>query len=332
MKEILEQLGQLFIIGFPDDVPSATFLNFIEETQLSGIIFFENNCKTYQNASENILTIKSVYRNAAPFIAIDQEGGRVCRLKGAPAEFRSAFSYGKNESIEKYIEDFSRASVCIESLGFNLNLAPVADIFTNEKNKVLRDRCFGKTPETTSLFVEASVTTLGKIGMLSCLKHFPGLGTAELDPHLETAEASYDQIIWEQREIIPFKAGLDKGADLVMTTHLKLPAFDEQIVTGSKTIIDSLLRNSLSFDGPVITDDLTMEGASVLGDYGERAVKAFKAGHDILLFGQNFDAAVEAYEYFVNAVERGEIDHNQIQASLNRISGVKFKLESSVMK
>jgi beta-glucosidase-like glycosyl hydrolase len=88
----------------------------------------------------------------------------------------------------------------------------------------------------------------------------------------------------------------------------------------------------LSFDGPVITDDLAMEGASVLGDIGERTVAAFKAGHDVLLFGQDFEAAMRAYDYFVDAFTRGEIPKEQISASLNRVSGIKYKLTRPILQ
>jgi len=220
----------------------------------------------------------------------------------------------------------------MESIGINLNLAPVADIFLNEGNTCLTNRCYGDTAGKVAVFVEAAVTTSKKNRLLCCLKHFPGLGAAVDDPHFQTPTAEYDEILWHQRERIPFAAGLEKGADMIMTTHVRVPAIDEQIVTGSKKIISTMLRQSLAFDGPVITDDLTMKGAAVLGDIGERTVAAFKAGHDLLLFGQDLEASMQAYDYFVNAYERGEIDEQRIEASLSRIAGIKFKLESTVVR
>ncbi|MEA1980294.1 MAG: glycoside hydrolase family 3 N-terminal domain-containing protein [candidate division Zixibacteria bacterium] len=331
MKDIIKSLGQFFIIGFPDNSPSLEFLNFIDEVQPGGVILFENNCNTYESTARNILSIKSRYNEYAPFIAIDQEGGRVCRLRGTPVEYMSPMKYAKYNDLEKFIEDYSRSTMYMESLGINLNLAPVADVYINPKNEVLKDRCFGTTPAQVSLFVEAAIGVAKKSSMLSCLKHFPGLGGVEIDPHKQTSIADFDKIIWDQREKIPFDAGVKKGAEFIMTTHVKLPQIDNEIVTVSKKIIDELIRENLSFDGLVITDDLCMEGANEIGDYGERAVKAFNAGHDILLFGQKFEIAIEAYEYFVNAVERGEISEQRLDDALSRISGTKFKLERSVM-
>lgn len=332
MQDVKNRIGQLFVLGFKGPQPSRDFLDFIAEEQIGGVILFEENCANHQRVSDNIDLIRSQFkRGSMPFIAVDQEGGRVCRLRQAPAEFRSAADYGAKMELEQFAEDFSRASMFMESLGINLNLAPVADIRLHSANACLKDRCFGETSQQVATFVEKAVAVTRKAGLLSCLKHFPGLGAAVADPHLETPVVDYDELIWRQREMLPFAAGIESGADMVMTTHLRMTAFDGEIVTGSQQIVTTLLRNVLGFDGPVITDDLTMNGAAELGDIGERTVKAFKAGHDILLFGQDYEAAMRAYDYFVDAVDRGDIDLAEIKASLSRVSGIKFKLDSSIV-
>ncbi len=331
MLEALKQIGQLFIIGFPERKPSSAFLNFIQEENIGGVIFFRANCPTHQMIEKNIRLINDHCQIRMPFIAVDQEGGRVCRIHGAPAEFSAAEDYGSRLGIEAFEEDFGRAALCMEKLGVNLVLAPVCDIFLNEKNTCLKGRCFGQSAYEVIPFVEKAVEVCHKYGLLSCLKHFPGLGAAGIDPHEKTTTAEYDELVWEQREKLPFAAGIEKGADFVMTTHIELPAFDNQMVTASEKIITGYLRQRLAFDGPVITDDLTMTGAARLGSVGSRAVAAFNAGHDLLLFGQDLDAAMEAYEYFKDAAQRGEISPDRIKASLDRITGIKFKLGKSVL-
>lgn len=332
MKDLLKQIGQLFLIGYPGEKPSPVFLDFLSEVQLGGVILFESNCPTYETAAENIQRIKLHSRGNLPLIAIDQEGGRVCRLKGAPAEYCSATSYGMTDDIERFVEDYSRSALFMESIGINLNLAPVADIFLNDSNTCLKDRCFGDTADRVAKFVEAAVTISKKNRLLCCLKHFPGLGATTADPHVQIPAADYGEILWHQRERVPFVVGLEKGADMVMTTHLHIPDIDDKIVTGSEKIIRTMLRQTLAFDGPVISDDLTMRGAAELGNIGERAVAAFNAGHDLLLFGQDLEASMQAYDFFANACTHGEIDEHRIETSLSRISGVKFKLESTVVR
>ena len=330
MKEIIRHIGQLFMVSFQGATPSATFLNFINEENIGGVILFGDNCNNIQQIRDNIRLIQDNCK-ITPLIAIDQEGGRVSRIKGAPAEILAPFEYGTKLGLERFADDYSRSLVFLESQGINLNLAPVADIFLDENNACLKDRCFGATPEEVVPFVSRAVELARQHRVLSCVKHFPGLGATKSDPHIKTASAEYDLIVWEQREKIPFKAALDKGVDMVMTTHLNLPKIDDTIVTGSSKIINTMLRGMLAFDGVVITDDLLMNGADPLGDIGERSVAAFNAGHDILLFGQNLESSMRAFDYFREAIQRGEISHEALADSLGRVTGMKYKLNQSVI-
>lgn len=325
------KLGQLFMIGFEGKSPSDSFLNFLTEEQIGGVILFEENCPDYDTIKNNISKIKSCYRTRAPFIAIDQEGGRVSRMRGIPAEIPAAYFYGKKNKIENFVEDYTHSAVYMESAGITLNLAPVADIFLNPENSCLSDRCFSDDPAKVARFVEKSVEVARHNGLLCCLKHFPGLGAAKADPHNEIAVAHYDEKLWKEREMIPFLAGVRKGAEMIMTTHMRVPEIDDQIVTVSEKIINKFIRQHLKFEGPVITDSLVMKGASELGDLGEISVKAFNAGHDILLYGQKLDDNIEAFDYFEDACRRGEISAERIESALQRISGIKLKLDSSVV-
>lgn len=331
MANMNKLLGQLFIIGFPGENPSPSFLQFIAEEHIGGVILFEENCGTYENVRDNIQKIKEASEQQFPFIAIDQEGGRVSRLHGSPAEIASARTYGESLGLEKFEEDYTRSMYFLESLGINLNFAPVCDLFVNEKNSCLEGRCFGNSPEMVIPFIKTAVEASKKSKIISCLKHFPGLGDCAIDPHKETAYGYFEHQLWQQREAKVFQAGIDAGADMVMTTHMKLPRFDKQIATGSDVIVKDILRHQLAFEGTIITDDLTMKGADELGDIGERTIKAFLAGHDLLLFGQNIDAAIEAYERFRGAILNGEISEERLHSSLERISSLKFKVARSVL-
>ena len=332
MGDLIRRIGQLFITGFSGEEPPHALLNILAEEQLGGVLLLDEYCPSHSQVVEIVNRIKACYRDAPAFIAVDQEGGRVSRIKGAPAQFRSPAEYAKSSDVTKFSEDYARSLVCLTSLGINLNLAPVADLRLNDENPVLEGRCFGDTPGGVALFVKAAVATARAHGMLSCLKHFPGLGAAVNDPHVDVSRADYDFHQWRGREMIPFQDGVLSGADLLMTTHLSLPKIDDTIVTGSRKIISEMVRIILAFDGPVITDDLTMEGAAVLGTIGERTVAAFKAGHDLLLFGRDYEAALRAYDYFVESYQRGEITDREIRAALDRVTGIKYKLTRSVLR
>ena len=216
--------------------------------------------------------------------------------------------------------------VYMESLGINLLLGPVADIFLNKQNSCLEGRCFGADAGTVALFVAQAVYLIHNAGLLACLKHFPGLGAATVDPHLGLAEADYTRDQWLKREKIPFEDGLAKGAEMVMTTHLRLPGISPETATDSSFIINDLLRRELDFDGAVVTDDLTMAGALGLGNPGERALKAFLAGHDILLFGRDWSAAEAAHSCLVNAFDDGVIEPERLILSLDRVAALRYKL------
>lgn len=331
-SKLFEKLGQFFMIGFKGKEPSPEFLEFLSEEKIGGVILFEENCVSYDVLKENINKIEASYRGMTPLIAVDQEGGRVCRIKGIPAEYHSPSYYASGNMLEKFEEDYAHSALYMESAGISLNLAPVADIFLNEDNDCLRDRCFGNTAEEVSPFVEKSVEVSHRSGLLCCLKHFPGLGSADTDPHQAVPVVAIDEPTWIDREMIPFLSGVKKGADFVMTTHMRMPEIDDKIVTVSENVISKLLREQIGFEGPVITDALDMKGADELGEPGETAVKAFNAGHDIILFGQDFEECVEAFDHFVGACRDGEISEERIEAAQQRISGIKLKLDSIVLQ
>jgi beta-N-acetylhexosaminidase len=327
---MIDRIGQLFIAGFNIQEPLDEFLDFIASDNIGGVILFEKDCSPHNAAEETIRQVISASREM-PFIAVDQEGGRVCRFKGAPAEYLSPSDYGKDNRLELFEEHFSRAAYYIRSFGVNLLLGPVADLRLNKDNKCLEGRTFGANPARVIPFIERAVKIAGRAGLLTCLKHFPGLGAAVEDPHHKLGRADYDLQVFLNRESLTFKAGIDAGADMVMTTHMILPKMDDKPATESEMILNLLLREKLNFDGITITDDLLMKGIDDLGSYGERAMKAFAVGHDILLFGSNFHAAKEAVEYFKIAYNKGMIDSERLNVSLDRISGIKSKLAASVI-
>jgi beta-N-acetylhexosaminidase len=327
---MLKRLGQLFFTGFDSAGPSDEFLQFITRESIGGVILFEENCNPHSLAEESIKKIQA----AAPvtsFIGVDQEGGRVCRFRGAPAEIVAPSEYGRNRNLDLFAEQFSRAAYYLGSLGVNLIFGPVADLNLNKANICIEGRTFGRHPAKVIPFIEKAVKVASRAGLISCLKHFPGFGAAVNDPHMKMATAEYDFQTFVNREALTFKAGIGSGVDMVMTTHMMLPSIDDKPVTVSEKIIRELLRETLGFDGIAITDDLLMGGAAELGSIGERAVRAFQAGHDMLLFGRDFHAAGLALEYFRDAYKDGLIDKIRLETSLDRISGIKSKLAVPVL-
>ena len=332
MDKILKRIGQLFVLGFSGEEPSTEFLDFVGEEQIGGVILFEDNCPTYATARESIRRIIRAARDSAA------RGDRSGRRAGQPSQRSPGrVQSGRRIRAQPQPRAFPRG---LPPLGRCHDLARHSistwrrwrTSFLNNKSNCLEGRCFGYDPAKVAEFVRASIAVAHSQGMLCCLKHFPGLGAASIDPHEATARAAYDRMLWQQRERIPFAAGIESGVDLVMSTHMIAEKLDRGIVTGSREIITNLVRDDLNFDGPVITDDLSMKGADALGDYGQRAVAAFNAGHDLLMFCHDFEATLEAFEYFAGAVRSGEISSERVNTALDRVSGVKLKLGRPVLR
>ena len=316
--------GQFFVVGYPGPCPSRQFQGFLSSARPSGVIVFADNAVDHAALAESIALLNEIV--PSPLIAVDQEGGRVTRLKGSPVELPAASEYAARLGLERYRHDYLQAAQYMVGLGINVNLAPVCDIFLNPNNGCLHSRCFGRSAYEVTPFVKATVELGTQVGLFSCLKHFPGLGDATVDPHLAVSELTYSRSLWEERERIPFAAGIAAGADLLMTTHVTTGWFDSFIATGSSSIVTELIRDRLGFDGPVITDDLCMVGAGSLGDIGERTVAAFNAGHDLLLFGQQVDQTQRAFRHFERACQTGAVSRPRLVESAARIEQLKLKL------
>jgi beta-N-acetylhexosaminidase len=322
---MIEKLGQLFIVGFDTAEPSDEFLDFLAEENIGGVILFEENCSPHSLAESSIRKIVAGAKTP-PFIGVDQEGGRVCRFKGAPAEYGSPEEYGNSGDLELFIEHFTRSAYYLNSLGINLLFGPVADLYINRENSCLKGRSFGSVPSRVVPFIENAVKIADRAGLISCLKHFPGFGAADIDPHRQLARVDYDYQTFINREALTFKAGIGAGADMIMTTHMLAPNLVDLPATISPFILQRLLRDVLEFDGLAVTDDLLMAGAESFGDVDERALKAFLAGHDILLFGRDFRAARKALELFKRAYSDKTISAERLELSCDRIAGIKSKL------
>jgi beta-N-acetylhexosaminidase len=258
------------------------------------------------------------------FVSIDEEGGRVSRLGNLGSGYASAYSIGKTGDPAKARDQAFRMGKELLGLGFNMDFAPVADIWSNPANTVIGDRAYGTSPEEVSPMVAAAVEGFAEAGILSVIKHFPGHGDTAEDSHLERAIFKHDADRLESFEFLPFKAGIDAGADGVMVGHIALPE-----VTGVNAPADFLpemmiaaLREKLGFNGLIVTDALDMGGITEEFGSAEAALRAFEAGADILLLPADPDAAFTAV---LEACKSSEILMARLDDSARRILSAKEK-------
>ena len=255
------------------------------------------------------------------FLAVDEEGGNVMRIGSSAIDVPyvgTMQSVGATGDPEAAYEAGNTIGEYLQMLGFNLDLAPDADVLVDPGNVTIGDRSFGTDPELCGQMVHRYIDGLHEHGIASCVKHFPGLGDTETDTHTGGAWSSRTIEDYRSTEFLSFKGGIDAGTEMVMISHLSNSELSGSDLPASlnKTIITDILRGELGYDGIVITDSLRMGAVSERFGSAEAAVMAVDAGVDILLMSADFYSARQG---IIDAVNDGRISEERIDESLFRI-------------
>jgi beta-N-acetylhexosaminidase len=252
----------------------------------------------------------------------DFETGAGFRLEGA-TNFPRNMAFGAANDEQLTFEAGRITAMESRAVGVQVNFAPVVDVNNNPRNPVINTRSYGEDPTLVGRLASAYVRGLQAGGMIATLKHFPGHGDTDVDSHLGLPIIKDPRETLERTEFPPFKAGIAAGAGAVMTGHIEMPALDPSAntpTTLSRPIVSGVLRREMNFDGIVYTDSMTMAGVTALYKPGEAAVRAIKAGNDVLLQSPDDAAAFTAIKA---AVESGEIPRAQLDASVERVLRAK---------
>lgn len=261
----------------------------------------------------------------------DFEAGLGFRIEGATV-FPRAMAFGAAGDEQLAFEAARITAVESRAIGVHLNFSPIADVNNNPRNPVINTRSFGEVPDAVGKLASAYIRGLHAGGMMGTLKHFPGHGDTDVDSHLGLPIINSPRDRIDAVELPPFKAGIAAGADAIMTAHIELPALDAGAFAPSslsEPIITGLLRGEMKFEGLVYTDSMGMDAVSKALTPGDAAVRAIKAGNDIVLHSPD-DAA--AFAGIKAAVERGEIPMAHIDASVKRILRAKARLGLNIQK
>lgn len=297
----------------------------LNEYAVGGMIYFSHNIVDEEQLKKMLSGTASMSRYPI-FLAVDEEGGSVSRVAGSSIDVIQVgdmASIGEGGDTAQAYEAGLTIGSYLKDLGFNLDFAPVADVAGAGQN-AMGDRVFGSDARMVGDMVTNMVQGIEGTGVSSCLKHFPGIGYVEDDTHDGRVETTKTLDEMRSSDFIPFKAGIEAGADFVMVSHITVTAADEDAVpaTLSKTIMTDVLRNELDFQGVIITDALNMGAITEYYTAEEAAVKALIAGADMLLMPEDF---YTAYDAVLAAVQDGTITEERINESLERIYRVKFK-------
>jgi beta-N-acetylhexosaminidase len=332
------KIGQMILIGFPQAKVDEKVLEEVRQGKVGSIIIFEKNIP----AKSSYLELKKItwaYQRAAPtplFIAIDQEGGKVNRLKekyGFPRSV-SAAKLGKYtlDSVRFYGET---TAATLAGLGINVNFAPVVDLASNPNNPIIatKERAFSAQADSVTLFAQEFIKQHRKLGVVTVLKHFPGHGSSKDDTHLGIADVTNT---WSENELIPYQTLIDSGnVDAIMTAHIVNKKLDEKGLPGtlSKKITNDLLREKLHYNGVVFSDDMQMHAIAKHYSLEEAILLAINGGVDILTFSNNIQGSQErtvdkVHEIIRRFVENGTISKERIDQSFMRIMQLKRRLNN----
>jgi beta-N-acetylhexosaminidase len=327
LRELRRHAGRLAVLGFeghsvPDDLRrvAAAF-------DLAGVIYFARNIDSPEQVAELSKEVTSLGRDWPLWISVDQEGGRVARLKSPFTEWPPAATLGRSGD-DRLAERFATALATeLLAVGINLDFLPVLDILTNPRNPVIGDRALSHVAEDVARLGAVLVRALQREGVTACGKHFPGHGDTSVDSHHGLPVVDHDPRRFEAVEWVPFRRAIQEGVATIMTAHLHVPSLDEHhIASFSKRIVTDILKETLAFAGVVFTDDLGMKAVSATTPLHEAAVLAVAAGCDAtLLCNSTTEDQVGAIESLIRAAESGVIPQSRLDDAFRRQHAVKAR-------
>ena len=320
LRDVRRHAGQLAIAGFAGHSIPADLRAVAREFDLGGIILFARNVESPEGVAELAREAQTLARETPLWVSVDQEGGRVARLRAPFTVWPPMMTLGR-AGDERLVARFAEGLAAeLTAVGINLNYAPVLDILTNPANPVIGDRALGERAEDVARLGRVLIETLQGAGIAACGKHFPGHGDTATDSHFELPLVGHPPDRLEAVEFVPFRAAIAAGVASIMTAHILVPAVDEERpATMSPAVVDGLLKNALGFDGVVVSDDLEMKAISARYATADATVGALAAGCDVvLLCGTAHEAQFTALEAVVHAVERGELPLTRVEDAFTR--------------
>jgi beta-N-acetylhexosaminidase len=310
----------LLIAGFNGTALPVELRSLAREFGLGGAILFARNIVEPEQVAELSFEIARLTPDVPPWVSVDQEGGRVARLKAPFTEWPPMAALGRSGNTA-LAGRFARALATeLRAVGITLDYAPVLDIHTNPKNPVIGDRALAEQAKTVAELGAAIVTALQAEGVAACGKHFPGHGDTSADSHFELPLIDLPPEQLRDREFVPFAAAIAAGVATIMTAHVFVPSLDEQRpATLSKKIITGLLRNELGFGGVILSDDLEMKALASERTVPESALQAIEAGCDgVLVCSGDHDAQAAALEGLIRAAETDRAFMRRVDDALAR--------------
>ncbi len=331
-----ERVSQLFMLGFDGKTMEGGLKELLEELKPGGIIIFSRNVGSPEKLRELLVEAREFYfklTRTPLLISIDQEGGLVARIRKNFAVFPGNMALGATHSPEKAYLVGKAIGEQLRWFGININLAPVVDIILDKTNPSIGVRSFGDDPYLVSKLGRAMVSGFKDSNIISVAKHFPGIGGASIDPHIDLPVLDIPLRVMRRREFMPFIEVIREGVDAIMPSHVLVPEIDKDMPASlSKKVIEGALRCDLGFNGAILSDDLLMGAVIKRYSVEEASLLALMAGEDMALICRDFEGQRSAIDYVVNAVEKGDIPKERLAESLQRVMKLKQRTSRSKPK
>jgi len=330
LRDLRRHAGRLAIVGFAGPSVPGDLRRLVADFDLGGVIYFARNIVQPDQVAELSRECAGLSRTWPLWISVDQEGGRVARLKRPFTEWPPSIALGRSGDEQLAVRFGAALAAELGAVGINLDFAPVLDVHTNPANPVIGDRAFSERAEDVARLGAAFITAMQTAGVMACGKHFPGHGDTSTDSHHELPVVEHGRRRLEAVEWVPFRQAIAAGVATIMTAHVLVPDLDEdRIASFSPLVVDAVLKRALGFGGVVISDDLGMKAVSATIPLPEATVAAIAAGCDaVLLCNSTTDEQVAAIETIIHAAESGRLPMKRIEDALDRQRRIKERFLS----
>ena len=320
---IRRDVGQLLIGSLPGTTITPEIRSLAREFSLGGVTLFARNIEAPEQVAELSIDVQSLAAELPLWVAVDQEGGRVARLRRPFTEWPPMAVLGRSGNTELATRFAAALAAELTAVGITLDYAPVLDVLTNPKNPVIGDRALAETADGVARLGAAIVRGLQDNGVAACGKHFPGHGDTSVDSHLELPLVEHPPDRIRRVECVPFKEAIRARVAFIMTAHVLVPSLDEERpATLSPRIVQDILRDEMGYQGVILSDDLEMK--AIAHPVPEAAVLAIVAGCDgLLICSGDADVQAATLEALVHAVEEGRISYTRLEDALKRLRGAK---------
>src|SRR4051812_48911651 len=327
------QIGRLLIAGFGGHQVPVEVEALAREFSLGGVILFARNVAEPEQVAEVCYESARLVPDLPLWVSVDQEGGRVARLKAPFTEWPPMATLGRSGDAG-LAERFARAlAIELKATGITLDYAPVLDVLTNAKNPVIGDRALSANAEEAGRLRAGIIRTLPAAGVPACGKNFPGHGDRSVDSPRELPLLDHPPDRFRGIEFVPFRAAVQADVATIMTAHVFAPALDEKVpATLSRHVVTDLLRKELGFQGVILSDDLEMKAIANTYAVPEAAVLAVEAGCDgVLICSADYDTQAATLEALVRAVETGRLRYSRVEDALKRQQRAKERFLGPAM-